>query len=174
MDTDKPFHRNRTSPAAWASGRCSQRSRLMRGPASQKKRVATSQEQKGLPESQDSVHYFHDGHCRHHPTGQKHPAQPGSTMETLVSWADIQPPSGKLWVFILMGFHSVVSRLELGPGVEGGWVDGYQPGFRCGEVTWGGDRWTAIPARGISAAETPFPRHEHPSFNLCPPPLAFS
>lgn len=55
----------------------------MRGPASQRKGVATFQEQEGLPESQDRVHYFHYGHCRHHPTGHKHPAQPGTTMGTL-------------------------------------------------------------------------------------------
>lgn len=41
--------------------------------------MATFQEQKGLPESQDSIHYFHYGHCRHHPTGQKHPAHHGDT-----------------------------------------------------------------------------------------------
>lgn len=79
----------------------------------------------------------------------------------------------------LMGFHPVVSRLELGHGVESRWVDGYMPSFRYGKVKWGGDRLTAIPAREIQAATLllgepwelilPFP----PQTSLFPP-LLFS
>lgn len=65
-----------------------------------------------------------------------------------------------------MGFYPVVFRLELGHGVEGRWVGGSKPSFICGKVQWGGDRWTAIPAReiqekfaarGTRGANTPFP-----------------